>query len=168
METFPTLLKQIHAALHHSPVLFFFAVHFTVGRTFSLLAGLWLGLSPLVLVGLAWIGDMMNIPFFSTLYEVAHRGLRLSPVVARWFDHMRAHLERRRFYERFAMMGSLGVTAIAATPVWGCGMWSAILLAWTIGMKRLPGIVYLSLGSIAGSVIVLTVATGARMIYGMF
>jgi len=168
MDNFPTLIERIHAGLHNSPVLFFFAVHFTVGRTFSLLAGLWIGLSPLTLIGLAWVGDMMNIPFFGTLYEMGHRGLRLSPAIARWLDRMRAHLEHRRFYERFAAMGSLGVIAIAATPMWGCGMWSAILLAWTMRMKHLAGTFYLTLGSVAGSVIVLTLATGAQAIYRMF
>jgi len=168
MDSFPPLLERLHAELHQSPVLFFYAVHFTLGRTFSLLAGLWVGLPPLALVGLAWAGDMMNVPFFVTLYELAHRGMRLSPTVARWLDRGRAHLERRRFYERFAAMGSLGVVAIAATPMWGCGMWSAILLAWTMRMKRLAGSLYLSLGSVAGSIIVLTLATGAQAIYRMF
>jgi len=168
METDPALLERIHTTLHNSPVLFFFAVHFTLGRTFSLLAGLWVGLSPLALVGLAWVGDMMNIPFFATLYELAHRGLRLSLAIARWLDRARGYLERRQFYERFAAMGSFGVIAIAATPVWGCGMWSAILLAWTMRMKHPAGTFYLTLGSVAGSIIVLTLATGARMIYEMF
>jgi len=161
----PDLLERIHAQLSTSPVLFFFAVHFTVGRTFSLLAGLWVGLSPLTLVGLAWIGDMMNIPFFATLYELANRGLRLSPTIGRWLDRMRAHLEHRRFYSRFAAMGAVGVVAIAATPMWGCGMWSAILLAWTLRMKRLQGTLYLTCGSLVGSIIVLSLATGARFLY---
>jgi uncharacterized membrane protein len=168
MDNLPAFLERLHAALHHSPVLFFFAVHFTLGRTFSLLAGLWVGLSPPALIGLAWVGDMMNIPFFVTLYELGHRGLRLSPTIALWLDRTRAHLERRRFYERFAAMGSLGVVAIAATPMWGCGMWSAILLAWTMRMKRLAGSLYLTVGSVAGSIIVLTLAAGAHAIYRMF
>ena len=161
----PEFVERLHATLSHSPVLFFFAVHFTVGRTCSLLAGLWVGLPPWTLIALAWVGDIMNIPFFVTLFELGHRGLRLSSFAARWLDRMRAHLERRRFYQRFAAMGALGVVAIAAIPMWGCGMWSAILLAWSLRMTRLAGTLYLSLGSLAGSAIVLTLATGVQALY---
>jgi len=168
MGNLPAFLERIHLTLHHSPVVFFFAVHFTLGRTASLLAGLWVGLSPLALIPLAWFGDMMNVPFFTTLYELGRRGLRLSPAIARWLDRSRAHLQRRRVYERFSAMGGLGVAAIAAIPFWGCGMWSAILLAWTLRMKHLAGTLYLSLGSVAGSILILTLATGARMIYRLF
>jgi uncharacterized membrane protein len=165
MENDLALVERIHAVLSDSPVLFFFAVHLTVGRTFSLLTGLWIGLPPLALVGLAWIGDMLNIPFFVTIYELAHRGLRLSPTIARWLDRSRAHLERRGIYTRFARMGAIGVVLIAATPLWGCGMWSAILLAWSMRMKRLPGSLLLTAGSLIGSAIVLSLATGARLLY---
>jgi uncharacterized membrane protein len=110
---------------------------------------------------------MRNIPFFATIYELGHRGLRLSPFAARWLDRSRSYLERRRFYTRFAAMGAWGVVAIAATPLWGCGMWSAILLAWTMRMKRRAGVVYLTLGSVIGSIIVLTLATGAWFLFAL-
>jgi len=163
MEHLPTCIERFHAALQSSPVLFFFIVHLTIGRTFSVLAGLWVGLSPVELIGLAWVGDMMNIPFFATLYELGHRGLRLSSAIGRWLDRTIAYLEHRRFYERFAGTGALGVVVICATPMWGCGMWSSILLARTMRLKRLPGTLYLSLGSVAGSIIILVLAGAVQM-----
>ncbi|MCX8036772.1 MAG: small multi-drug export protein, partial [Candidatus Sumerlaeia bacterium] len=113
------------------------------------------------------IGDMMNIPFFATLYDLAHKGLRISRRVAGWLDRARGHLESRGFYRRFAAMGAWGVVLIAAIPMWGCGMWSAILLAWTLRMSRLSGILYLSLGSWIGSLLVLGVALGLLRVFGV-
>lgn len=164
MENAPALVDRLQELLQNHRILLFFAVHLTVGRTFSLIVGFLAGIPPLALIGLAWIGDMLNIPFFVTIYELGHRGLRLSPWIARKFDRGREYLERRRFYQKFRAMGALGVIVIAAIPLWGCGMWSAIFLAWSMKMNRLPGTLYLSMGSVIGSTVVLTLLLGIDMV----
>jgi uncharacterized membrane protein len=164
----PQIVEYLQTILRDYPVVLFFAVHLTVGRTFSLIVGFLAGLPPLALVGLAWIGDMLNIPFFVTIFTLAHRGLRMSSLLSRWLDRSRAYLEHRTFYERFRRMGELGVILIAAVPLWGCGMWSAILLAWSMDMPRVRGTIYLSVGSVIGSTIVLSLALGIEYLWRAF
>jgi len=165
----PHFLESLYATLHDFPVLFFFCVHLTVGRTVSLLIGHFLlHLSPMALMGYAWMGDMLNIPFFAGLYELLHRGLRLSTRVASWLDRNRARHEHHRFYIRLARMGPIGVMLLAALPFWGCGMWSSILLAWSLRMERLRGTMYLAVGSIIGTLIVLAFALGVTTLIRMF
>jgi len=168
MGNVPPFIENLHNTFSHSPILFFYAVHFIAGRPFAILAGLWVGLPPRLIVPLAWAGDMLHIPFFAAIYDLAERGLRFSSYFARLIDRGRAYLDHKKFYNRFRTMGALGVIVIAATPMWGCGMWSAVLLAWTMRMKRLPGTIYLSIGSLAGSILVIGLVEFAKLAWSAF
>jgi uncharacterized membrane protein len=159
----PPFLASIHDVLKDSPVLFFFIVHMSVGRTVSVLTGVMLlRISPLPLMGYALIGDLLNIPFFVALYEGIRKSVRRSKRIGCWLDRNREKRQQGGLYGRLAKLGPCGVIVLAALPMYGCGMWSSILLAWSMNMKPVRGTVYLAAGSVVGSIVALALAIGIR------
>lgn len=93
--------------------------------------------------------DVIQIPIFFYLYRRAEDALRRGRPVRR-LQPTRERIERTPF-GRFALsIGEMGVVFLSALPLYGGGMWSAVLLAYLLRMPRPRAVAYCLLGSFVG------------------
>lgn len=114
-------------------------------RIIAVLVGLWFHLHPVWLLGLLLFLDVLQIPFFYWLYENSARVLaRLPRRFQSWFNRDWSHSSLGRWARS---LGNIGVMLVAALPTFGGGMWSAIFLAYGLGIRKRTSYCLLTLGS---------------------
>jgi uncharacterized membrane protein len=106
----------------------FTALHFTCGRTVSMVYA---------------ILNHLPLPYYIPLalgYDLVQRWAR------RQVEGMRRRMEEKRFLRWISSLGNLGIVLISALPIKGFGIHSGSLFSFLIGKKRFEGTLLLMIG----------------------
>jgi uncharacterized membrane protein len=127
----------------------FTVLHFTLGRTFSVVFAIINHLPLYIYLPLAWGYDYVQIPLYGFILEHASRIPFLRWVEAR-AKQASVAWQRRRFVKRVSSWGDVGIVLLCALPIRGFGVLSATVLTYILGKNRVKGTILLMLGSTLG------------------
>jgi uncharacterized membrane protein len=148
-------------------LLIFTVLHFTCGRTVSMVYAMLNHLPLFYYIPLALGYDYVQIPIYGYLLE---RFSEKFPF--RWArkqaDRMQGRMQEKRLLRWISSMGDLGIILISALPIKGFGMHSGSVFCFLIGKKRWEGTLLLMTGSVLGILIVFGLTTGALQIISIF
>jgi uncharacterized membrane protein len=144
--------------------LIFTLLHFTIGRTASIVFAI-INYLPLHLyLPLAWGYDFIQIPVYGFLLEFSSRipflkwaGTTMKRAIEIW--------RRRKLVQRFSAMGEVGIVLLCALPIRGFGVLSATVFTFLLGKKRVWGTILLMIGSLLGISITLGLMKGAMELW---
>ncbi len=148
-------------------LLIFTALHFTFGRTVSMVYAIYYHLHLPYYIPLALGYDLAQIPVYGFILE---RFSEKFPF--RWarkqVERMQRRMQEKWFLRWISSMGSIGIILISALPIKGCGILSGSVFSFLIGQKRFEGTFLLMVGSLLGIAIVFGLTTGALQIISLF
>jgi uncharacterized membrane protein len=142
----------------------FTLLHFTIGRTASVVFAIINHLPLYVYLPLAWAYDFVQIPVYGFFLERSSRipflrwvGTRVKQATASW--------QRRKFVQRVSSWGSVGIVLLCALPIKGFGVLSATVVSYLLGKDKVRGTVLLLAGSLLGIALTLGITKGALDIW---
>ena len=153
---------------HWKLVLLFTLIHFTLGRSFSVLFGIFNQMPVFLYFPLALAYDYVQIPVYGVILE--HSSRNFFPV--RWLknktDHFLAHLDERPILRRVMSLGNVGLILLSALPIRGFGILSASIVSFFLKEGRAGGTGLLNTGSSVGSFIIIGIANGILKVLSFF
>jgi len=142
----------------------FTLLHFTIGRTASVVFAIINHLPLHFYLPLAWGYDYVQIPVYGFILERSSRipflrwvGRRLKQASETW--------QQRRFVQKVSSWGNVGIVLLCALPIRGFGVFSATVLSYLLGKDRVKGTVLLLIGSLLGISLTLGATKGAMDIW---
>jgi len=148
-------------------LLIFTGLHFTCGRTVSMVYAIINHLPLFYYVPLALGYDFAQIPVYGYILE---RFSEKFPF--RWArkqaERMQGRMQEKRLLRWISSMGNLGIILISALPIKGFGIHSGSVFCYLIGKKRVEGALLLLTGSVLGILIVFALTTGALQVISLF
>ena len=153
---------------HWKLILLFTAIHFTLGRSFSVLFAIINQMPAFLYFPLALVYDYVQIPLYGAILE--HSSRNFFPV--RWLknktDHFLTHLNERPILKRVISLGNVGLILLSALPIRGFGILSASIVSFFLKKGRVEGTVLLMTGSFIGIFIIMAIANGIFKILSFF
>ncbi len=131
----------------------FLLTHFVLGRKISIPYALALGENAYAITATAFILDIIQIPIFLYLYTHSSKIGIINKGRDRIISRSK-NMEHSRLVIFAKKMGKVGIIALAAMPIQGGGMWSGVLLAHVLNLKRWQTYLLLSIGSFVGCIII--------------
>ena len=142
----------------------FTLLHFTIGRTASVVFAIINHLPLYVYLPLAWGYDFVQIPVYGLILERSSRipflrwvGTRMKQASEGW--------QRRKLVQKVSSWGNVGIILLCALPIRGFGVLSATVLTYLLGKDRVRGTALLLGGSLLGISLVLGLTKGALDIW---
>lgn len=142
----------------------FTLLHFTIGRTASVVFAIINHLPLHLYLPLAWGYDYLQIPVYGFILERSSRipflrwvGTRVKLASEAW--------QQRKFVQRVSSWGDVGIVLLCALPIRGFGILSATMLTYLLGKNRVRGTILLLLGSMLGISLTLGLTMGALDIW---
>ena len=142
----------------------FTLLHFTIGRTASVVFAIINHLPLYVYLPLAWGYDYVQIPVYGFILERSSRipflrwvGTRVKQASEAW--------QRRKLVQKVSSWGNVGVVLLCSLPIRGFGVLSATVLSYLLGKDRVKGTVLLLVGSLLGISLTLGLTKGALDIW---
>jgi uncharacterized membrane protein len=142
----------------------FTVLHFTIGRTASVVFAILNHLPLPVYLPLALVYDFLQIPVYGHLLESSSRipflrwvGTRVQKAATAW--------QQRKLVQKVASLGDVGIVLLCALPIRGFGVLSATILSYLLGRNRIKGTVLLLIGSMLGICLTLGITKGAMHIW---
>jgi uncharacterized membrane protein len=142
----------------------FTLLHFTIGRTASVVFAIINHLPLYVYLPLAWGYDFVQIPVYGFILERSSRipflrwvGTRVKQASDNW--------QRRRLVRKISSWGDVGIILLCAFPIRGFGVLSATVFSYLLGKDRVKGTVLLLMGSLLGISLALGITKGALDIW---
>src|SRR4030066_2494411 len=155
-------------ASHWELILVFTLIHFSLGRSFSVLFALFNQMPVFLFFPLALVYDYVQIPVYGVVLE--HSSRSLFPI--RWLkkktDHFLTHLDERPFLKKVMSMGDIGLILLSALPIRGFGILSASIVSFFLKKRKMEGTLLLMTGSLIGIFIVMGIAKGIFKIIALF
>jgi hypothetical protein len=149
-------------------ILLFTLIHFTLGRSFSVLFAIFNQMPVILYFPLALAYDYVQIPVYGVILE--HSSRSFFPI--RWLksktDHFLTHLDERPILRRMISLGNVGLILLSALPIRGFGILSASIVSFFLKKGRLEGTVLLMTGSFIGVFIIMGIARGIFKIIALF
>jgi uncharacterized membrane protein len=142
----------------------FFGLYILGGRTAAVLSAQWLGQNLFFFLPLVVFLDALQVPLFYRAYE----GLLRFPGLSRlqpWLEKRRAGLRRSRSWRIGSAWRGLGVFLITTLPVKGGGMWSGVLMAFSLQIPKNVSYPLLIGGSVVGCLLLLTLGGAASLLW---
>lgn len=153
---------------HWKLILLFTAIHFTLGRSFSVLFAIINHMPAFLYFPLALAYDYVQIPVYGAILE--HSSKSFFPV--RWLknrtDHFLAHLEERPILRKVMSLGNVGLILLSALPIRGFGILSASIVSFFLKKGRVEGTILLMTGSFIGIFIIMGIASGILKVLSFF
>ena len=153
---------------HWKLILLFTLVHFSLGRSFSVLFAIINQMPAFLYFPLALVYDYVQIPVYGAILE--HSSRNFFPV--RWLknktDHFLAHLNERPILKKMMSLGNVGLILLSALPIRGFGILSASIVSFFLKKGRVEGTVLLMKGSFIGIFIIMGIANGILKILSFF
>lgn len=138
----------------------FTVLHFTIGRTASVVFAIINHLPLHFYLPLAWGYDYVQIPVYGFILERSSRipflrwvGTRVKRTSEAW--------KRGKLVQKVSSWGDVGIVLLCALPIRGFGILSATVLTYLLGKNRVKGTVLLLMGSLLGISLTLGVTKGA-------
>jgi uncharacterized membrane protein len=153
---------------HWKLILLFTAIHFTLGRSFSVLFAIINHMPAFLYFPLALAYDYVQIPVYGAILE--HSSRNFFPV--RWLknktDHLLAHLNERPILKKVMSLGNVGLILLSALPIRGFGILSASIVSFFLKKGRVEGTILLMTGSFIGIFIIIGIASGILKVLSFF
>jgi len=112
----------------------------------ALLAGFWLKIPALILIGVLVLIDAIQIPLYYWVYGKGEQALRRMP--QRFQKPLQKDWSATRFGRWVLSVRGWGVLIIAALPMLGGGMWTATFLSYSSGLSKRDGAMWMMIGSV--------------------
>lgn len=155
-------------ASHWKFILLFTLIHFSLGRSFSVLFAIFNQMPVFLYFPLALAYDYVQIPVYGVILE--HSSRSFFPI--RWLkkktDHFLTHLDERPFLKKMISMGDVGLILLSALPIRGFGILSASIVSFFLKKGRTEGTLLLMTGSFIGIFIIMGIAKGVFKIIALF
>ncbi len=149
-------------------IVVFTLIHFTLGRSFSVLFAV-INHMPLLLYGpLALVFDFVQIPVYGMILEGSTNRFFAFRWLSRKRDRFLGTLDQRPLLKRIMSLGDVGLILLSALPVRGFGILSASVLCFFLKKERMRGTILLMIGSLIGIFIVTGIAKGVFGMAGLF
>jgi uncharacterized membrane protein len=149
-------------------ILLFTLIHFTLGRSFSVLFAIINQMSIFLYFPLALAYDYFQIPVYGMILE--HSSKSFFPV--RWLkkktDHVLARMDERPILKKVMSLGNMGLILLSALPIRGFGILSASIVSFFLKKGKMEGTVLLMTGSFIGIFIIMGIAKGIFKIIALF
>jgi uncharacterized membrane protein len=158
------MFDAIHDFLWGHPWLCFVALQLTLGRTASISQAIIFNLNLWAAGVFAFVWDCTQVPLWWWLYGAVSRRAIPGQVMNKWIERRERRAEHRKLWQRFGALGDAGVVLLAALPFWGCGMWTAALLAWSMGTTLRRAFWILALGGLLGLLAMIGLGLGVKEI----
>lgn len=153
---------------HWEFILVFTLIHFSLGRSFSVLFAIFNQMPVFLYFPLALVYDYVQIPVYGVLLE--HSSRSFFPI--RWLkkktDHFLTHLNERPFLKKVMSLGNVGLILLSALPIRGFGILSASIVSFFLKKGRTEGTLLLMTGSFIGIFIIMGIAKGIFKIIALF
>jgi uncharacterized membrane protein len=153
---------------HWELILIFTLIHFTLGRSFSVLFAIFNQLPVFFYFPLALAYDYVQIPVYGMILE--HSSRSFFPI--RWLkkktDHVLSHLDERPILKKLISLGNVGLILLSALPIRGFGILSASIISFFLKKGRVEGTLLLMTGSFIGIFIIMGIAKGIFKIISFF
>lgn len=138
----------------------FTLLHFTIGRTASVVFAIINHLPLHFYLPLAWGYDYAQIPVYGFILEGSSRipflrwvGTKVKRTSDAW--------QKRKLVQKVSSWGDVGIVLLCALPIRGFGILSATVLTYLLGKNRVKGTVLLLIGSMLGISLTLGLTKGA-------
>jgi len=149
-------------------ILLFTLIHFSLGRSFSVLFAIFNQMSIFLYFPLALAYDYVQIPVYGAILE--HSSKKFFPV--RWLtrkaDRVMASIKERPLLKKMMSLGDVGLILLAALPIRGFGILSASIVSFFMKKGRKEGTLLMMTGSFIGIFIIMGIAKGIFKILSLF
>jgi uncharacterized membrane protein len=142
----------------------FTLLHFTIGRTASVVFAIINHLPLPIYLPLALVYDFLQIPVYGHLLESSSRipflrwiGTRIQRASEAW--------QQRKLVQKVSSWGDVGIIVLCALPIRGFGVLSASILSYLLGINRVRGTILLLMGSMLGILLTLGITKGVMDIW---
>jgi hypothetical protein len=153
---------------HRESILLFTLIHFTLGRSFSVLFAIFNQVPVFFYFPAALVYDYVQIPVYGIILE--HSSKSFVPI--RWVkkktDHFLAHLNEKPILRKVMSLGNVGLILLSALPIRGFGILSASIVSFFLKKGRAEGTLLLMTGSFIGIFIIMGIAKGIFKIISFF
>lgn len=154
--------------VHWKLISLFTAIHFTLGRSFSVLFAIFNQMPVFLYFPLALVYDYVQIPVYGLILE--HSSRSIFPV--RWLksrmDRFLAHLDERPMLKKMLALGNVGLILLSALPIRGFGILSGSIVSFFLRKGKCEGTLLLMIGSFIGIFIMMGIAKGIFKIVALF
>ncbi|MBM4339275.1 MAG: hypothetical protein FJ110_07005 [Deltaproteobacteria bacterium] len=149
-------------------ILLFTLIHFTLGRSFSVLFAIVNQMSVFIYFPLALAYDYVQIPVYGMLLEQSSKRF----FVVRWLTHKTerviSNLNERPLMKKVMSLGNIGLILLSALPIRGFGILSGSIVSFFLKKGRVEGTILLMTGSFIGIFIIMGIAKGVFKVISFF
>ena len=149
-------------------ILLFTFIHFTLGRSFSVLFAIFYQMPVFLYFPLALAYDYVQIPVYGVILE--HSSKSFFPI--RWLknktDHVLTNLDKRPILKKVMSLGNVGLILLSALPIRGFGILSASIVSFFLKKGKVEGTLLMMTGSFIGIFIIMGIAKGVFKIIALF
>ena len=156
-------------------IIILIVTHLIAGRLFSVPLGVALFGKWYDVIILLVIIDLIQIPFYFYIYE-SHNRLRFIKVRLRLLRRKLMNIDRRvklkeirnvnaRLLKKARSLGEWGIVFIPSLPFLGGGIWSGVLLAHLLKVKKKKSYLLLACGSMIGCVFLVLGFGGVKALF---
>jgi len=149
-------------------ILLFTLIHFTLGRSFSVLFAIFNQIPVLFYFPLALAYDYVQIPVYGMILEHSSRKFFAIRWLTRKTDRVLSNLNEKPLLKKIMSLGNLGLILLSALPIRGFGILSASIVSFFLKKGRTEGTVLLMTGSLLGIFIIMGIAKGVFKILSFF
>jgi len=149
-------------------VLLFTLIHFSLGRSFSVLFAIFNQMPVVLYFPLALVYDYVQIPVYGAILE--HSSKKFFPVrwLSRKADRVMASIQKRPLLNKMMSLGDMGLILLSALPIRGFGILSASIVSFFMKKGRSEGTLLMMIGSFIGIFIIMGIAKGVFKIIALF
>jgi uncharacterized membrane protein len=153
---------------HWEFILVFTLIHFSLGRSFSVLFAIFNQMPVILYFPLALAYDYVQIPIYGMILEHSSRSFFPIGWLKRKSDHFLTHLNERPILKKVMSLGNVGLILLSALPIRGFGILSASIVSFFLRKGRTEGTLLLMTGSFVGIFIIMGIAKGIFKIIALF
>jgi uncharacterized membrane protein len=147
-------------------ILLFTLIHFTLGRSFSVLFAIFNQMPILLYFPLALAYDCVQIPVYGMILEHSSKKFFAIRWLTRKTDKVIASLNEKPLLKKVMSLGDVGLVLLSALPIRGFGILSASIISFFLKKGRVEGTILLMVGSCLGILIIMGIANGVFKIWG--
>jgi len=149
-------------------ILLFTLIHFTLGRSFSVLFAIFNQIPVFLYFPLALAYDYVQIPVYGMILEHSSRKFFALRWLTRKTDRVLASLNERPLLKKMMSLGDLGLILLSALPIRGFGILSASIVSFFLKKGKVEGTILLMTGSFVGIFIIMGITKGVFKILALF
>jgi len=127
-------------------------LHYVINRFFLIPLALIAHLGWWGAYAVAVLGDIMQMFVYFYILEGAGVNNRLGKLISKRFPSQES-IEKTNVVKKVKRFGYLGITVLAALPIYFGGMYSAVLVSHLMRLHRKKSYIFLTIGSMIGSAV---------------